>query len=167
MRGAPIAPDKVTSPAPAVSVRLNTPATVLDKVKFPPPELRVTPFVSVIAEATERVPAVVIFEPRETLPAPVWVKLVADVMGELEAMVKVPLLVRAMEPLLVLTALLKFIAAPLMLMALALKLPLNVVGPVAAVIVNGPERAAFALTSTFVALGMVREDSGVVLPMAP
>lgn len=70
IRGAPTFPPIVISPLPAVRVRSKTPATVFDRFRLPPPELRRALFVRVTGETIERAPAVVILEPKETLPAP-------------------------------------------------------------------------------------------------
>ena len=152
MRGPPIAPDRVMLPLPAIRFRSKAPLTVLDRVRFPPPELKLTPFVSVIAELMDSVPLVVISEPKETPPAPVWVKLVLEVIGDIEATVSVPLFVMLIAPLVEVRELFTFIAAPVKLMLFACTDPLKVEVPVAETIVKGPLITTLALTSTVAAL---------------
>ena len=63
----------------------------------------------------------------------------ADVMGDIEATVNNPLLTTPIDPLCDVTELLKLIAAPFKLIAVASSVPLIVVVPVADTIVKGPE----------------------------
>jgi len=163
----PMSPLNVISPAPAVSVKSKSPSTVFERVRSLPPELRVKSAVSVMGEAAERVPVAEILEPRETVPAPDWLKLVLETNGDIAPIVKAPLLVIAIGPAVVVTALLKLKDDPVRLIEPAFNVPLNVVGPVAEAMVKGPEIIAFTPKSTSAALAMVRLVNGVVWPIVP
>jgi hypothetical protein len=166
MNGAPTVPPSVKLPAPAVKVRSKSPATVLERVRAPPPELRAMAWVMVIGEAKERVPVVLTSEPSVTVPAPVCVKLVLEVTGAVEPMVNVPLFVIAIDPPCDVTALLKLIATPLILMDVASRVPLMVVVPVDESIEKGPEWTIPELMRTLFALTISNPAGGVVCPTA-
>jgi hypothetical protein len=78
----PTAPLMRSDPAPAVTVRLKLPSTVLPKVRLPPPLLRDAAERRVMGDPNWRDPEVETFVPRETPPPPLCAKVPLDEIGE-------------------------------------------------------------------------------------
>ena len=129
---APILPDVIKVPVPAVRVRVCAPLIVEEKVMSPAhaPLLRATFPVRVTALKKEIAVFVVVISPAvETAPAPFWVKAPVLTMSPAAAIVNVPELVNVVVPE-QLMLLFRFCVVPVMsILPVVVKMPLKVVVP--------------------------------------
>lgn len=161
----PIALDIVMFPEPAAIFKLWDSAESIapERIRSPPFVVRVGLAVNVILVPICNWPLVVIFAPKETAPAPDWVKLELEEMGL--ATFKVPeLLITMVPPAVVDKMPLRLTAATLARSMLPVVVTLlKFVVPVAERMVKAPE-LLLADSVKVEALWTVKLDKGVILP---